>query len=120
MIESRPVEVDENGVIKKVFRDSLRYKRHRAGAWRKEFTYGGSLVENITQAVSRDLLVEAMFAAEKAGYPVTFHVHDEIISEVDEDFGSAEHLAEVMTVIPTWAEGCPIAAAGFEDTRYHK
>lgn len=119
-IESRPIETDDNGEMKTVYRNCLRYKRARGKQWFKEFTYGGSLVENITQAVARDFLVEAMFAAERNNYAVTFHVHDEIIAEVDENFGSVEELEQIMSVVPAWGEGCPIAAAGFEGERYHK
>jgi DNA polymerase len=88
--------------------------------WVRQRTYGGMLVENIVQATARDFLVEAMFRLEKAGYPTIMHVHDETVSEVDADFGSAREVEEIMSFVPEWGKGCPIAAEGFETERYRK
>ena len=88
--------------------------------WERKGTYGGDLVQSATQATARDLLVGAMFRAEKAGYPIVSHVHDELVCEVDEDFGSLAELERIVSTVPEWAAGCPIAAAGFEGKRYHK
>ena len=51
--------------------------------WDIVTTYGGKLVENITQAVARDLMSEAMINLDERGYNVTMLVHDEIVSEID-------------------------------------
>ena len=73
------------------------------------------------QAVARDVLVEAMFRAEEAGYPLVLTVHDELICETPDD---AEHteagLEEIMAVVPEWATGLPVAAGTWEDYRYAK
>ena len=50
--------------------------------------YGGVWVENIVSGIARDILVEAMFRIEAAGYPITMHVHDEFVCEVPIGFGS--------------------------------
>jgi DNA polymerase len=83
-------------------------------------SYGGLLVENIVQGVSRDLLVDAMFRAERAGYPVILHVHDEIVVEVEADRADVGTVEELMSKPPGWAAGCPIAAEGFAGKRYRK
>lgn len=88
--------------------------------WERLDTYGGKLVENITQAVARDIIVSAMFLVEEHGYELISSVHDELIAEVDEDFGSVEEFEQLMCVLPPWASGLPIAAEGFESKRYRK
>lgn len=89
--------------------------------WSRLKTYGGKLTENITQAVSRDILAAAMPAIETAGYRIVLTVHDEIISEApDNDRYSVDELATLMATTPVWAKGLPLAAAGFETYRYRK
>ena len=51
--------------------------------WCLQSTYGGKLVENITQAVARDVMAESMLSLDESGYEIVLTVHDEIISEVD-------------------------------------
>jgi DNA polymerase len=89
--------------------------------WSRLKTYGGKLVENVTQAVARDVLARSMPAIEAAGYQIVLSVHDEIISEaLDAPEFNAGHLAGFMSTNPTWAEGLPLAAEGFEAMRYRK
>ena len=77
--------------------------------------------ENVTQAAARDVLAANMPAIEAAGYQIVLTVHDEIISEApDTDAFNADHLAALMAANPPWAEGLPLAAAGFEAYRYRK
>lgn len=89
--------------------------------WERLRTYGGKLVENITQGVARDVLAASMQPIEDAGYEIVLTVHDEIISEApDTDAYSHEHLAELMAAGCDWTDGLPLAAAGFESYRYRK
>jgi DNA polymerase len=88
--------------------------------WSRIALYGGLLVENITQACARDLLVEAMLRTDVAGYHTVLSVHDEIVAEVRHDFGSLDEFVALMSAAPTWAEGCPIAAEGWEGARFRK
>lgn len=89
--------------------------------WNRLKTYGGKLVENITQAVARDILAASMQPIEDAAYEIVLTVHDEIISEApDSEEYNAEHMAALMCDMPSWAEGLPLSAAGFESYRYRK
>jgi DNA polymerase len=89
--------------------------------WETLRTYGGKLVENVTQAAARDVLAYGMMAAEAAGYEVCLHVHDELITETPDDpRWSVNDLAKIMSTNPDWALGLPLAAAGFEAHRYRK
>jgi DNA polymerase len=92
--------------------------------WTRKFKekpfYGGLAMENIAQAVARDIMAEAMIRLEDAGYPVVLTVHDEVISEKPKGYGSLEEFNKIMTVLPTWAEGLPISASGWQGQRYRK
>jgi hypothetical protein len=89
--------------------------------WQRLKTYGGKLAENITQAASRDVLASSMPPIEAAGYAIVLSVHDELITEApDSPEFSADHLASLMATTPKWADGLPLAAAGFEAYRYKK
>ena len=89
--------------------------------WERIETYGGKLVENIVQAVARDVFMTGMVGAEEHGYEVCIRVHDELITEVPDsaDYTVAQ-LASIMATNPSWAVGLPLAAAGFETNRYKK
>jgi DNA polymerase len=84
-------------------------------------TYGGKWTEQSSQATSADQLSDCMPAIEAAGYPIVFHVHDEIAAEVPDtgDF-THEKLAEMMCAELPWNAGLPLAAAGFETYRNRK
>ena len=92
----------------------------KGGRWGRIRTYGGMLTENVVQAISRDLMAEAMVRVELRGYSIILTVHDEIISEDPEDFGSQEEFEALMSIVPEWAPDCPVAVAGWEGYRYRK
>ena len=82
--------------------------------------YGGLWTENIVQAVSRDLLAAAMMRLEAAGYAVTLHVHDEIVAEAPIGFGGVDEFQRLITALPDWADGLPIAAKVRNGERFSK
>ena len=89
--------------------------------WGPEESYGGKIVENITQAVARDCLVEAMLRIPlgwKRGR-IVMHVHDEIVVEADPDVTS-DDICQIMSKPVIWARDLPLAAAGFESDFYMK
>lgn len=107
---------------KPAFRPALTYKAVNGVTrkWERCDTYGGSLAENVTQAVARDLLAHAMRAVEDAGYSVVLHVHDELVAEAPLRALTVDKMATMMCTLPPWAAGLPVAAAGWSGTRYRK
>ena len=88
--------------------------------WTSQIIWGGLLTENVVQATARDIMATAMMALEVKGYNVILSVHDEIISEVPDNFGSLDEMIDIMTQVPAWAKGCPINAEGKQGKRYRK
>ena len=83
-------------------------------------TYYGKLTENIVQAVARDCLANAMLALDKAGYCLVFHVHDEVIIEIDKDSTALADVCAIMGKGIPWAKGLPLRADGYECDFYKK
>lgn len=88
--------------------------------WEETHTYGGKLAENLTQAVARDVLAEAITRVSRLGYDVNLHVHDEVVAEMPENADWLENLLTQMKVLPAWATGLPVAAEGWQGSRYRK
>lgn len=92
-----------------------------ARRWGQLETYGGKLVENIVQAIARDLLVVGMHAVAKAGHKIVMHVHDEIVIDEPTDSGfTVADACQLMSTLPAWAEGLPLDADGYECGYYRK
>jgi DNA polymerase len=80
-------------------------------------TYGGRLAENVTQAIARDIMAEALVRLHDAGYEPVAHVHDEIIVEGRHPVAT---ISKIMCEVPDWAVGLPIDGEGFTTERYRK
>lgn len=108
-------QVDDKGQIS--YMGVNQYSRQ----WGRIKTYGGKLLENITQAASRDVLAYNMQAIEDDGFEIVLTVHDEVITEMpDTPDYNVGRLCDHIATVPEWAEGLPLAAAGFEGYRYRK
>lgn len=89
--------------------------------WGEVETYGGKLAENITQAIARDCLAEAMLRLDRAGYDIVMHVHDEVVLDVPNTRKNAlEEASAIMGAPIDWAPGLVLRADGYECSYYRK
>jgi DNA polymerase len=92
-----------------------------AGRRRGRQVYGGMWAENVTSAVARDLLVEAMKRLRAAGYTLALHTHDEVVAETPIGQGSMAEFKQLLIAVPPWIDSSlPIAAKVFECARFKK
>jgi len=111
-----------NGVAPhKIFKEALTYSTTINGKLMRNSTYGGKLVENITQAVARDLLAETMLKIEdNPKYDLLFAVHDEIVAEADIKTSNIKDFEKAVSYMPPWTIGLPMAVKGWTGHRYLK
>ena len=88
-----------------------------AKKWERIESYGPKFVENIVQAISRDILCNAM--KNLRNYRIVAHVHDELIIEAQQDV-SLETIKAGMEKLPDWANGLLLRADGYETEFYKK
>lgn len=91
--------------------------------WQKIETYGGKLTENSVQAIARDCLAGAVERLEAAGYPVVFHVHDEVVIDITpyaDDKTMLNDVVRIMSEPIPWAPGLPLNADGWVGTFFTK
>lgn len=86
---------------------------------RRSFYWGGKLFENVIQATARDVLRDCVLRLERAGIPIIFTAHDEIVAEVAEDF-PAQEILQLMVTPSSWAADLPLAAEVIESQVYTK
>jgi DNA polymerase len=105
------------------FRDdanSFNFWTPLGSSWIKTDTFGGSLVENIIQALTRDILRDGMIAADKAGHKIIGHAHDEAIGEGDANPADLADFEHHLCSSSPWAEGLPIKTEGYLAKCYRK
>jgi len=87
--------------------------------WERIDTFSGKLVENVVQAISRDLLCHAMQQLEAAGCRIVMHIHDEVVIEAPKAM-EVDEVGRLMGIVPSWADGLMLSAAGYEAEFYMK
>lgn len=87
--------------------------------WSVQSTYGGKLVENVTQAIARDCLAESLSRLAAAGYQTVMHVHDEAILDAPEE-SDLDEICALMGAPISWAPGLQLRADGFSTYFYKK
>lgn len=116
-ILGHPNDFEEGGHDQLTY-EGMDQKTHK---WVRRATYGGSLVENNTQAGAADFMAEGMWAVDQhPTYDLLLSVHDEGIGEADEFEGDVREFEELLCTTPSWGQGCPIRAEGWRGKRYRK
>ena len=82
-------------------------------------TDGGFAILHNCQTIARDILAYNMPNIEAAGYDIVATVHDEIVGEAPVSLDETR-MVELLATNPPWADGLPLAAAGFSHERYRK
>lgn len=88
--------------------------------WAEIESYGAKFVENIVQAIARDLLCEAIKNLHNKNFTIVLHVHDEVVIEVEKDKSSVEEICNLMTTSPPWAKNLALKAEGYKCEFYRK
>lgn len=107
--------------VNKFGRDGLTYEGIGENKkWCRIETYGPKLAENIVQGTARDLLAHAMLNLSQHGYQIVMHIHDEAVAEMPIGMASVDEMTTLMAQGPTWANGLPLRADGYECAFYKK
>jgi len=101
-------------------RETLAYMGQVKSSWVSIWTYGGKIVENIVQAVARDIMALGMLSARAAGFRLVLTVHDEVVARCQGGKTDLDYLSRLLQRRPSWAASCPISAKGFLTQRYRK
>ena len=87
--------------------------------WERIESYGPKFVENIVQALSRDILCYSMRKLDEKDFDIVMHVHDEVVLEVPIEI-SVQDICALMGHTPPWAQGLLLRADGFDCNFYKK
>lgn len=100
--------------------DNFEFSTNLGSRFIRTDTFGGSIAENVTQALTRDILRDGLIAAEEAGHKVVAHVHDEGLTEGDDHPSELKDFQYRLANSSPWAKGFPIETEGFSTKRYKK
>ena len=95
----------------------IAFKDNARGGWSEQRAWHGTLIENATQGLCRDLLASSMLRLERAGYELIMHTHDELVA-MAAGHGNVAEFVQIMTEVPAWAEGFPLHAKGWQRQCY--
>jgi hypothetical protein len=117
----RQIVYPEAKVVAGRFEDSfeIQYRSAKKG-WRPTAEWYGKFCENCVQGVARELLAASLLRIEAAGFPIVLHVHDEVVAEIPDGADRKAELVALMTTLPDWAAGLPVAAKAWCGLRYDK
>lgn len=90
--------------------------------WERIKTYGGKLIENVVQAIARDIMANTIKECYFKGIPIALHVHDEVVADVKKENAeeTLEALEAIMSTPLPWSDGLPLGADGYLTEFYRK
>lgn len=90
--------------------------------WVEVQSWGGKVIENVTQAFARDILVEKLLQMDDEGFNICLHVHDEGVSEeaVEDQIHTQKRMDEIMCLPVSYAPDLPLGSAGYSCQFYLK
>lgn len=97
-------------------------RNQKKNKWERLEAHGGIVVENVTQALCRDILKVGMQRVHADGFNIVGHAHDEIIaiSRKGDNYYNWQRMRELMTQPIEWAPGFPLGANGWKGEYYRK
>lgn len=101
-------------------RDTFRFWTPLGSHWIPTDTFGGSLAENVVQALTRDILRDGLLGADRAGHRIVAHVHDEAVAEGRNNQADLEDFEYHLANSSEWAVDFPISTEGYLAERYRK
>ncbi|MGI4851926.1 MAG: hypothetical protein ACRYGR_08295 [Janthinobacterium lividum] len=114
----------ETGEVRKSTKLSFSYmgRVQNSRLWSRIYSWGGKLIENIIQALCRDVLALGIKQARAEGFEIVGHVHDEIlcVTPISSNYFTLDLLIDCMTRGAPWLEGFPLKAAGWQGPVYMK
>ena len=110
---TRCLKYPEARIVKDKWNGKLKYKKY--------YLWGGSITENVVQAIARDIFVEGVLRLDAAGVSVILRSHDEVVVLLQEKNAekSLQKAIEIFCCKPSWANDLPIAGEG-ELTKFYK
>ena len=87
--------------------------------WEKVRTYGGKMTENLVQAIARDILGWIILRADRAGMPIVFHIHDEIVVDAPPSI-TLQEVEAIFSKPISWCPDLPLKGAGYSTPYYLK
>lgn len=100
--------------------EQLTFRKEWKGQSFRESTYGGKITENAVQKIARDVMVVGGLKAEARGYKAIMLVHDEVVTQVPNGFGSHDELCTLLCDQDPWITDLPVTAEGATMERYGK
>lgn len=93
--------------------------------WRRFSAYGGLFAAMATQSTARDVMAYALVNLEERGLCPVLTVHDEGICQVSKSLypeakQAAKAVEDIMLIMPSWLDGCPVSADASAHERYLK